>query len=106
MEIKIKPQVFTCFEQWEAKQQGVVFVSKAEDIEPVWEALCEQDDYWESYKNLIKVAPTEINQVYELQKYCEYCGKTDIYDVKELKTKLAKQGIEIILFQYRDIPEY
>lgn len=102
MEIKIKPQVFTCYESWEAKRQGVVFVEKEEDIEPVWEALRDQDDYWESYKNLIKVAPTEINQVTDLQRYCEYCGKTDIYKVSELKSKLGEKGIEIILFQYRE----
>ena len=102
MEIKIKPQTFTCYESWESKQQGVVFVEKESDIEPVWKALCEQDDYWESYKNLIKVAPAEItNVILDLRPYCEYCGKTDIYNVKELKEKLAEQGIEIILFQYR-----
>lgn len=102
MKITIKPQILTGHESWEAKQEGVVFVQKREDIEPVWEALCEQDDYWESYKNLIKVGPTEINHVYDLKKYCEYCGKTDIYDVAKLKQKLSENGIEIFLFQYRD----
>lgn len=106
MQIQIKPQFLTGYQSWESKQQGVVFVQKESDIEAVWEALCEQDDYWESYKNLIKVGPTEVNSKYELEKYCEYCGKTDIYNVPELITKLREQGIEIFLFQYREEQNY
>lgn len=30
---------------------------------------------------------------------CEYCGKTDIYDVPALKQKMMRQGIEFILYQ-------
>lgn len=102
MEIQIKPQFITGYQSWESKCQGVVFVAKEEDVEPVWEALCEQDDYWESYKNLIKVGPTEIDSIYNLRKYCEYCGKTDIYNVSELIKKLREKEIEIFLFQYRE----
>lgn len=102
MEIKIKPQVFIGYESWEPKRQGVVFVAKEEDIEPVWEALCEQDDYWESYKHVIKVAPTEIDSISDICWLCEYCGKTDIYNVPKLKAKLAERGIEIILYQYNE----
>ena len=71
MEIKIKPQTVQCHEGWTAKREGVVFVQSEQNIEPVWEALCEQDDYWESYKNLIKVAPKEVSSEHDLKKYCE-----------------------------------
>lgn len=102
MQIKIKPQFVTSQEGWTAKMQGVVLVQKQEDIEPIWEAFCEQDDYWESYKNLFKVAPEEVNGPRDLEKMCEYCGKTDIYDYEKLKNKLLEQGLEFILFQYQE----
>lgn len=102
MKIEIKPVVTTvqCNNYWTSKINGAVFVEKEEDIEPVWKVLCEQDEYWECYKNLIKVAPLEVPDPTYLQRYCENCGKTDIYNVDEVKRKLAEQGIEIILYQY------
>jgi hypothetical protein len=104
MKIAIKPEVteVQCQGSWWSKIQGVVLVEREADIEPVWKVLCEQDDYWESYKELIKVAPTEVTHPSDLQRLCEYCGKTDIYNVKAVKAKLAEQGIDIILYQYRD----
>ena len=78
MEIKIKPQVFTGDSSWESKRYGVVLVEKESDIEPFWKLLCEQDDYWESYKSLIKVAPDVIDDVYDIERMCSWCGKTDI----------------------------
>jgi len=85
MEIKIKPKKFTGGDSWESKQYGVVLVEKKQDIEPLWRLLCEQDHYWEKYKNLIKVAPTEIDDINEIYDMCEYCGKTDIYNIEELR---------------------
>lgn len=88
MKILIRPRYFEGCSSWETKVNGVVLVEKEEDIEPLWKLLCEQDDYWESYKNLIKVAPVEIDSEAEISRMCEYCGKTDIYDVKSLQEKI------------------
>jgi hypothetical protein len=97
MEIKIcpKPSVVKCHNHWSHKMQGVVLVEKEEDIEPLWKLLCEQDDYWDSYKELIKVAPKEIEHESDLKHLCQWCGKTDIDNIDELKLK-----IPFILFQY------
>lgn len=88
MYITIKPQKFTGSLKWYSKLSSVIFVEKKEDIEPLWKLLCEQDEYWEQYKKIIKVAPKEINNEYDLNKYCEYCGKTDIYEIDKLKKKV------------------
>ena len=55
MEILIKPQKFTGSDSWESKLNGVILVEKEADIEPLWKLLCEQDDYWKIFKNVIKV---------------------------------------------------
>lgn len=97
--IKIVPkvqQVIKCDGQWDSKAQGVILVEKSEDIVPLWILLCDQDDYWEDYKHLIKVAPKKINSISDIQLMCEWCGKTDIYDVPKLK----ESGIRFILYQY------
>lgn len=97
MKIPFTPQFFIGINSWEHKQNGVVLVEKEEDIEPLWKLLCEQDDYWEDNKNLIKVAPKEISDISQINRMCEYCGKTDIYNVSDLKKK-----IPFIIYQYRD----
>lgn len=95
MEIRIKPQTFKGVNDWQPKIEGVILVAKEEDIEPLFKLLCEQDEYWESYKKLIKVAPTEINSPSDLISMCSYVGKTDIYDVPKLK-----QQIDFLIYQY------
>ena len=85
MKILIRPQVFTGCKSWQSKLDGVILVEKQEDIEPLWKLLCEQDDYWESYKNLIKVSPKEIDSIGEIAGMCQYCGKTDIYDPESIQ---------------------
>lgn len=100
MQIEIKTPPFTGYDSWDSKRESVVFVKSESDIDVVYEVLCQQDHYWESYKNLIKIAPTEILSVYALRQYCEYCGKCDIYNVPIVKSKLSELGIEILLFQY------
>ena len=98
MEIRIKPQVFTGHTSWESKQNGVILVEKQEDIDPLWKLLCAQDDYWEDYKELIKVAPEEINSVGDLSKMCKYVGKTDIYF-----PSLLQEQIPFLMYQeYKD----
>lgn len=96
MKITIRPRELKCRGMWESKIEGVVLVEKETDIEPLWKALCKQDDYWEHYKHIIKVAPLEINGEGDICAMCEYCGKTDIDDVKKLKKKFS-----FILFQQR-----
>lgn len=100
MEIKIT-RVFKGYNSWDSKVEGVILVEKEEDVGPLFQLLCEQDDYWEDYRELIQVAPKEIEKLEDLQKLCSYVGKTDIYDVDALKEK-----IPFIIYQYRDSNEY
>jgi hypothetical protein len=88
MEIPIKPQTFTGHTSWQSKLDGVILVEREEDIEPLWKLLIEQDDYWEHYKEVIKVAPKEINGIQDISRMCVYVGKTDIYNPKELQSKI------------------
>lgn len=97
MKILIKPKYFTGYTGWCQKVQGVVLVEKEEDIDPLFKLLCEQDEYWEDYKHLIKVAPKEIDNASDLYNLCSYCGKTDIYNLEELQSK-----INFLIYQYDD----
>jgi len=99
--ITIKPKKIECPEYWDERVQGVIFVETEEEIEPLWKALCEQDDYWEDYRKLIEVAPKEIDRKEDLRRYCRYVGKTDIYNMKELK-----KDFNFIIFQYHDDDYY
>ena len=76
MKIIINPREFSGDTSWESKMEGVVLVEKEDQIDPLWKLLCEQDDYWEDYKDLIKVAPKTIDSVADIKRMCEYCGKT------------------------------
>lgn len=87
-EITIKSKIYECPNMWNEKRRGVILVEKEEDIEKLWKLLCEQDDYWEEYKELIQVAPKEINSNSDFVKMCQYVGKTDIYDVKKIKEQV------------------
>lgn len=102
MKIQINPQFYEGSNSWYQKTQGVILVEKKEHIEPVWKVLCEQDDYWEDYKNLIKIAPLTIDNKTDLNCLCEYCGKTDIYDVDKVRKILAEQNIEFLIHQFLD----
>jgi hypothetical protein len=88
MEIFIKPRKFTGCASWQSKINGVILVEKEEDIELLWKLLIEQDDYWEHYKEVIQVAPKEIDGEGDIARMCVYVGKTDIYDVQELQSKI------------------
>lgn len=81
--LKIEKKIF-CANYWHSKYEGVIFVRKEEDINPLFEALVEQDSYWGAYKYLIKVIPI-IESEKSIKEHCNYVGKTDIYDVKSLK---------------------
>ena len=97
MEIIIRPKKFTGDLSWESKMESVVLVSNEEDKEKLFALLCAQDDYWKSYKNLIKIAPKEIDEIEDIRNMCEYCGKTDIYNIKEIKSQ-----VDFIIYQYYD----
>jgi len=88
MEIIIKPRIFTGCTSWESKLNGVILVEKEEDIEPLWNLLIEQDYYWKHHKEVIQVAPKEIDGVGDISRMCVYVGKTDIDNVQELKSKI------------------
>lgn len=102
MKIQIVPKIilFAGDNSWYPKMQSVIFVQSEEDAEILFKLLCEQDEYWESYRNLIKVIPTDfqIENERDLDKYCKYCGKTDIYDVEELRQKFDR----FIIYQYQE----
>lgn len=98
MKVTFKPRTFDGQSSWEPKMQGVIFVKSEEDIDKLWKVLCEQDDYWESYKKLIKVLPEgEFKDETDFIKYCDYVGKTDIYDVKSVREK-----VDFMIYQYRE----
>jgi len=80
---------------WHSKKYGVILVEHEFEIEILWKLFCEQDSYWEHYKNIIKVAPIEIESERDIERMCEYCGKTDIYKFDEIKSK-----IDFFMYQY------
>lgn len=97
-------QTIVSDDSWEPKWHGVIFVKEESHIEPLWSALCEQDDYWESEyaKKLIKILPQNnvIQNMNELRNYCEYVGKVDIYGVPSFRKKMLERGIEFFIYQY------
>jgi hypothetical protein len=88
MEILIKPRIFIGCTSWQSKLNGVILVENEEFIELLWNLLIEQDDYWEYYKEVIQVAPKEIDGESDILKMCVYVGKTDIYNPEELQSKI------------------
>lgn len=88
MEILFKPRKFIGCSSWQSKLNGVILVEKEEDIEILWKLLIEQDDYWEHHKEVIQVAPKEIDGEGDIARMCVYVGKTDIYSPQELQTKV------------------
>jgi hypothetical protein len=102
MEITIRARKLKRYDSWEHKCQGVVLVEKEEDIEPLFEHLVAHDDYWKSYKDLIRVAPKEIDNEGDIKRMCGYVGKTDIDDAQLIR---EQSGIDFILFQYRECYE-
>lgn len=88
MEILIKPRKFIGCTRWQSKMNGVILVEKEEDIEPLWRLLITQDSYWGNYKQVIQVAPKEIDSENDIAKMCVYVGNTDIYNVQEIQSKI------------------
>ena len=96
MEILIK---FTGNGSWESKLNGVILVEKESDIEPLWQMLIEQDDYWGYHKEVIQVAPKVIDSIADIARMCVYVGKTDIHNPKELQAKIP-------FIMYQETPDY
>ena len=84
---------------WVSKMESVILVDSDKDIDRLFDLLCEQDDYWKSYKDLIQVAPKTINNISELELMCDYCGKTDIYDEDWDRIQSI---VPFFVFQYRE----
>jgi len=95
MKIPIKPQYLECQGAWSSKRQGVVLVKNEEDKKRVYIMLCEQDDYWENYPELVQIAPVEINSIEDIKGMCRYCGKTDIYMMEAMKDR-----VDFMVYQY------
>ena len=89
MEILIKSRKFTGCTSWESKLNGIILVEKEEDIETLWKLLIQQDSYWDHYKEVIQVAPKEIDGEGDIARMCVYVGKTDIYNPQELQAKIS-----------------
>lgn len=80
--------------KWLHKKHGVIYVERDWQIAELHELLCRQDEYWESKSHLIKhwIGPKYMKQVRE---DAEYVGKTDIYEVEELR-----KIVPFIFFQF------
>jgi hypothetical protein len=90
-----------CQDSWDSKVNGVIFVEKESDVEILFNELVSQDDYWENYKKLIQVMPKEINTENELKSYCNYVGKTDIWDISKLR-----KVVDFTIYQYGGYTTY
>lgn len=83
---------------WISKRMSVILVEKEEDIDALWHILKGQDFYWNSYKELIRVAPDGPISMATLHGMCRYCGKTDIWDIEEVKSK-----VPFIFYQFDEV---
>lgn len=84
---------------WSSKMQGCILVESADQIDPLFELLCEQDSYWRSYKHIISIIPTSISSLKDLRILCDYGGNTDIYEFDLIQSKIP-------FFSYQYFGEY
>jgi hypothetical protein len=96
--IDLPTKKIICQGHWNTKSYGVIYVRKEADKEILFNALVEQDDYWEDAIDLIKVLPNDITG-FRASRYTEYVGKRDIYDVTKLKSDMLEIGVEFIIYQ-------
>ena len=92
-------QIIESMQSWERKRFGVILVDKVENIDTVLQYLIEQDDTWENYKDLVKVAPASIVNERDLTRLCKYSGKTDIYEENEFFDFCKSKNIDVFLYQ-------
>lgn len=102
MEIFIPRKKIQSDTYWHAKGYGVIFVDKQENIKPVVDYLIEQDDYWKSHSEVIKVIPefknNEVDSLSAFYSYTEYVGKTDIYDLDAFFNFCKEKNIGVLMF--------
>lgn len=96
--IDLPTKKVTCPRYWNSKCYSVIFVRKEADKEILFNALVEQDDYWEDSFGLIKVIPSDLTG-FRPSRYTQYAGKIDIYDVDKLKSDMLELGVEFIIYQ-------
>lgn len=94
--IQIK-RTLECKNDWIPKMQSVIFVKNQKDKDKLFELLVEQDNYWGPYKHLIQITPWVIDKEQDLQEYCGYCGKTDIWYPETLK-----ESVDFTIYQYTE----
>jgi hypothetical protein len=85
-----------CTENWNNKCYGVIFVHNEEDKRILFDELVKQDNYWKDYINIIKVKQN-FDSIMELQNLCIYVGKTDIYEIKDIK-----KIVDFTIYQYTE----
>ena len=95
--IQIK-RTLECLNDWTPEMQSVIFVKNKQDKDKLFELLVDQDSYWKTYKHLIQITPKVIEREQDLQKYCGYCGSTDIWS-----TKTLKESVDFTIYQYTEI---
>jgi hypothetical protein len=86
---------------WESKQLSAILTDNAKNIDPIWEYLVAQDAYWETYKDLIRVRDplATFERESDLERLCQYCGKTDIYDMLAFMEFCKSNNFDVFLFQ-------
>lgn len=99
MRILINPKSVVTKKTWKQNTNGCVLVSNKNDAVIIFNELWKHDQYWENYRHLVQIAPAEIKKISDLNRYCDFCGKTEI-DYDQLKTAMDKQGVDFILYQY------
>ncbi len=94
MEVKVS---YNGGSKWRTKLKGVIYVEKEEHIDVLYDLLLKQDEYWDKHKEVIK-RWTPLKTWREVFADSVYVGKTDIYEVEELR-----KIIPFIFFQFDDL---
>jgi hypothetical protein len=86
--IPFTQKFFTGLQDWRCKAKSVILVKDERDIESLWNLLCEQDEDWLNYKEVIRVAPKVLESELQLHNISVYCGKASIFNVEQLQAKI------------------
>lgn len=97
MDIEIKT-VIKSQTYWDGKCHSVILVNDKQHINTVFKYLCNIDEDWISYKDIIQLKP-EINNIGDINVLCNYSGKTCIYNVTKFISDMAEKGIDIFIYQ-------
>lgn len=87
---------------WSDKINGFILVKTEADKNKLFNLIVKQDDYWESYPEVIisieKNGRPESER--DLFRKSVYVGKTDIWDFDKLKSDAMKENVEFFTFQH------